>query len=174
MPACLTNCLFTNGRGCFPRVQAIKKLLRGENEGRIDVNAADYNGDAYIHVLVRRITTQPEHKLKDKRRKAALECLWTFLVYCDSTRFDINIASNRDGNTALHIAVLVRHKSLVCEVDRPVPGLPSELWKWRLLELVRVGLDYHPNPHPIPSVYGEPAIENVGLTLKGARVWVRG
>ena len=124
MPACFTNCesgLFTNAHGCVLRVQAIKKLLRGENEGRIAVNAADYNGDAYIHVLVRRITSQPEHKLKDKRRKAALECLWTFLVYCDSTSFDINIASNRDGNTALHIAVLVRQKSLLCEVDRPIP-----------------------------------------------------
>ena len=71
------------------------------------MNAQDHNGDTYLHVLVRRIVSPSGHKMKDKHRKIALECLWTFLVYCDSTRFDINTISNRDGNTALHISVSV-------------------------------------------------------------------
>ena len=66
------------------------------------MNAKDRNGDAYLHVLVRRIIASQKGQ-----RKAALECLWTFLVYCDSTHFDIDIISNMDGNTALHVAVLV-------------------------------------------------------------------
>ena len=80
----------------------MKKLLRGEDHIRIDVNAKDPKGDAYIHMLVRKIVTS-----RPGQKKIALECLWTFLVYCDSTHFDIDIVSNMDGNTALHVAVLV-------------------------------------------------------------------
>lgn len=89
-------------------VQGIKRILREEGQGNIDVNARDRDGDAYLHVLVRRIISSSGHKTKAvKYKKAALECLWTFLVYCDATHFDVNIISEKDGNTALHIGVLV-------------------------------------------------------------------
>ena len=88
-------------------MQSIKRFLRGEGQAGLDLNAKADSGDAYIHVIVRRITTQPANKMKDKHKKVALECLWTFLVYCDSSHFDVNTVSNMDGNTALHIAVLV-------------------------------------------------------------------
>lgn len=68
------------------------------------MNAQDDNGDVFLHVLTRHITSS---KLKPKERKATFDCLWKFLVYCDADSFDINIVSNRDGNTALHIALLV-------------------------------------------------------------------
>lgn len=92
-------------------MQGIKRFLRGEEHvSGLNLNAEDENGDAYLHVLVRRIIAPPSTKAKVKHKKAALECLWTFLVYCDSTHFDINIVSNKDGNTGLHIAVMVRLK----------------------------------------------------------------
>lgn len=101
---------------CVYRFQSIKKILRGEEHVEIDVNAKDFDGDAYLHVLVRRIVSSSGHKMKPKHKKTALECLWTFLVYCDSTHFDVNIVSNKDGSTALHIGVLVSPTmNLLCQ-----------------------------------------------------------
>ena len=74
------------------------------------MNARDENDDVFLHVLIRRITSS---KLKPKEHKTALDSLWKFLVYCDADSFDINIVSNHDGNTALHIALLVSFKCVI-------------------------------------------------------------
>ncbi len=61
----------------------------------VDVNSLDENtGDAVIHTI-----------LKDKR-KHKLEVLLALLVNSD---VDVNLANKR-GNTALHIAIEVRHR----------------------------------------------------------------
>ena len=72
------------------------------------MNARDESGDVILHVLVRRVISST---VKPKEQKTALDRLWTFLVYCDADNFDINIVSNRDGNTALHIALSVSFKT---------------------------------------------------------------
>lgn len=84
--------------------QGIKEILRKCKSTEINVNVEDENGDMFLHVLVRRIVSS---NLKSKEHKAALDSLWKFLVYCDTDSFDINVISKHDGNTALHIALLV-------------------------------------------------------------------
>lgn len=87
------------------KLQLIKKLLV---EGKVNVNHRNDIGEAPIHTLVRKARGA-------KKNTGPFECLWTYLVYCDSTKFDINIQSEQEWNTALHIAAEVSASKLISE-----------------------------------------------------------
>ena len=65
----------------------------------VDINYRNDIGEAPIHTLVR--------KAAMTKHARDFENLWTYLVYCNSNKFDINIKSLQGGDTALHIAAEV-------------------------------------------------------------------
>ena len=86
----------TRGLHFVPHSQALAKYMMRKSDDVTDLNALNYEGDAPIHAIVR-------HKRK-KRERAAL--LLTLLVNgCSDV--DINKYSEKSGDTALHLAVMV-------------------------------------------------------------------
>lgn len=57
-------------------------------------------GETPLHTLVR--------KLVGKDNDKNFNNLWSFLVYCNSKTFDINVKTEAEGNTALHLAAEVQ------------------------------------------------------------------
>jgi len=77
----------------------------------LDVNERDQNGDAVIHVIVRR--PQDKHKF---------DCLLSLLIHSDVGSLDINLTTG-DNNTALHLAVKVCNIVLAqCSLRVPWSG----------------------------------------------------
>lgn len=70
----------------------------------MDVNHKNDVGEAPIHTLVRKVVGKKNSK---KEKDNALECVWTFLVYCDNSKFDVDIQNEVGSDTALHIAAEV-------------------------------------------------------------------
>jgi hypothetical protein len=84
-------------------LQVIKRLL--END-KVDINIRNDVGEAPLHTLVRR-------KAVAKKNSDGFECLWNFLVYCNSKDFDINVKNKQQEDTALLIAAEVSVLPLV-------------------------------------------------------------
>ena len=104
-------CVWLSAFDLYIIMQTLKAYMESECDDDIDLNAFNEDGDGPIHVIVRR-----------KRKKRADLLLALLVNGC--SRVDVNSTTTFSGDTALHLAVLVRismSNILVMVVSSPVP-----------------------------------------------------